>query len=829
MPRLSRGKAAEVLEHVKDYLERHPDAAGTKGADDYNSDKSFGGRYGEINGGLLNRARFLYKDELSLPDLRGKHDNKHRGDKWGHGEMPPAPKAKRGSKTDALEHIKDYLKEHPDAAGSAGAVAYNSDGDFGKAYGEVDAKQINRARHIYKEELGLTDLRSARKEPEAAPAPKARRGNDQEAIRGFLKKNPEATGQGAVDAYNEEFGEKAGEMTLNAFRQARKRYRGELGLPKMTGRAPGSKVRKKTDTVEKFHLKEFFTAYPESHGEKGADAYNSDERFGGKYGEISYWSLDKARARLRSELGLPKAGRKLPELTQAVISFIKQNPEEHVYDIVRTFNEDPELGVKYGEITRSQVNAIRHRHLSGLPRLKGGRHNDKHLDEFLKEYKDAYGDQGVKKYNSDPNFGGMYGTIILNQLKYARSKYKDELGLTDARRGSRTGTKDWKKGSIGGAAEREVGGRIVSETTLLIKDYLKINPHAAGQSGTDAYNSDGDFGKAHGEISKSQLARARNMFKAALGLPDARGSAQLLQTGDKGGRPMAEETVSIKEYLELHPYAVGEKGADDYNKDPEFGEKRGTITKLQLANARLRYRKELKLPDARGRAKQPKAAAKPVGQGKRGRDKSSATVDEVIRAHPDVHDVDEMAKVVEAETGFHYAHNSMKYRMRRCGAEIAYKQRTWGGKPVTPKDGGISWFPRMKSDLITKDILSAAIKKSVSGGSMEDEAADELAGRVLNFFGYGDVIIDNMLTPEDRDMFYMLEDAELLDTSREETTLYDGREWRIHYWFYMKDNILGLAKKVEKHEELPIPELTKEQDEEWAEMMRNRPIGPKPE
>ena len=42
--------------------------------------------------------------------------------------------------------------------------------------------------------------------------------------------------------------------------------------------------------------------------------------------------------------------------------------------------------------------------------------------------------------------------------------------------------------------------------------------------------------------------------------------------------------------------------------------------------------------------------------------------------------------------------------------------------------------------------------------------------------------LDNVLHPEDRDTFYMLEDAGLMETEREETTLYDGREWRIHYW-----------------------------------------------
>ena len=56
------------------------------------------------------------------------------------------------------------------------------------------------------------------------------------------------------------------------------------------------------------------------------------------------------------------------------------------------------------------------------------------------------------------------------------------------------------------------------------------------------------------------------------------------------------------------------------------------------------------------------------------------------------------------------------------------------------------------------------------------------AEHILNFFGYSDRIIDNVLHPEDRDTFYMLEDAGLMETEREETTLYDGREWRIHYW-----------------------------------------------
>ena len=100
---------------------------------------------------------------------------------------------------------------------------------------------------------------------------------------------------------------------------------------------------------------------------------------------------------------------------------------------------------------------------------------------------------------------------------------------------------------------------------------------------------------------------------------------------------------------------------------------------------------------------------------------------------------------------------------------------------------------RSRGETLTVDDLTEAIKNSVEHTGMEDEAAQSMAKHVLNFFGYSDRIIDNVLGPEDRDAFYMLEDSGLLTTEREETTLYDGREWRIHYWLFKKDRIHELA------------------------------------
>lgn len=98
--------------------------------------------------------------------------------------------------------------------------------------------------------------------------------------------------------------------------------------------------------------------------------------------------------------------------------------------------------------------------------------------------------------------------------------------------------------------------------------------------------------------------------------------------------------------------------------------------------------------------------------------------------------------------------------------------------------------------VITIRELSTAIKNSIESSSreMEDEEAYDLAHRVLNFFGYADRIIDNVLEPEDRDAFYMLEDVGILTTEREETTLYDGREWRIHYWLFRRERIDDLIR-----------------------------------
>ena len=98
-------------------------------------------------------------------------------------------------------------------------------------------------------------------------------------------------------------------------------------------------------------------------------------------------------------------------------------------------------------------------------------------------------------------------------------------------------------------------------------------------------------------------------------------------------------------------------------------------------------------------------------------------------------------------------------------------------------------------NIITLGDLSKAIANRVGIG-LEEARRD--AGFIMDIFGFQDRVIDNVLDPEDRQLFYILEEEGMLTTEREETTLYDGREWRTHYWVIRKDIILKYSKGENK-------------------------------
>ena len=87
---------------------------------------------------------------------------------------------------------------------------------------------------------------------------------------------------------------------------------------------------------------------------------------------------------------------------------------------------------------------------------------------------------------------------------------------------------------------------------------------------------------------------------------------------------------------------------------------------------------------------------------------------------------------------------------------------------------------------------------------MDEEWVEQIAEFVMNFFGYEERILDNRLTPKDRDVFYMLEGIGLLKTEMEEATIQKGKIWRIHYWILNTERIQELVAEepdIEKDED----------------------------
>ena len=65
---------------------------------------------------------------------------------------------------------------------------------------------------------------------------------------------------------------------------------------------------------------------------------------------------------------------------------------------------------------------------------------------------------------------------------------------------------------------------------------------------------------------------------------------------------------------------------------------------------------------------------------------------------------------------------------------------------------------------------------------LERKESLKLSHRILNYFGYGGSVNDISLEMDMRGIFYMLEDADLVSSHREETTFYDGKRWTLFFW-----------------------------------------------
>jgi hypothetical protein len=91
--------------------------------------------------------------------------------------------------------------------------------------------------------------------------------------------------------------------------------------------------------------------------------------------------------------------------------------------------------------------------------------------------------------------------------------------------------------------------------------------------------------------------------------------------------------------------------------------------------------------------------------------------------------------------------------------------------------------------------LESALSKALANQKLEKDRITKIAEKIMDLFGYSDQVVDNRLTPEDRDLFYMLEEAGLLTTIEEDVQVEKGKTWRIYYWVLKKDQVQRLAQE----------------------------------
>jgi hypothetical protein len=102
---------------------------------------------------------------------------------------------------------------------------------------------------------------------------------------------------------------------------------------------------------------------------------------------------------------------------------------------------------------------------------------------------------------------------------------------------------------------------------------------------------------------------------------------------------------------------------------------------------------------------------------------------------------------------------------------------------------------RDTDEVVTLKDMRLALHAVLGSKGVSQPDTDKLADYLMNFFGFEDYIIDNVLDAEDRDVFYTLEEEGILRTEREEIYLLKGKMWRIHYWILRKREILALARE----------------------------------
>ncbi len=103
--------------------------------------------------------------------------------------------------------------------------------------------------------------------------------------------------------------------------------------------------------------------------------------------------------------------------------------------------------------------------------------------------------------------------------------------------------------------------------------------------------------------------------------------------------------------------------------------------------------------------------------------------------------------------------------------------------------------------VITPEDLKIAFEKTLGKKGYSEEDINELAELIISLYGFDYAVIDNRLRTNERDVFYKLEEEDLVYTKQEEVTLKKGKVWRLHYWFLNRPKILKLSRGEEETNE----------------------------
>ncbi len=121
--------------------------------------------------------------------------------------------------------------------------------------------------------------------------------------------------------------------------------------------------------------------------------------------------------------------------------------------------------------------------------------------------------------------------------------------------------------------------------------------------------------------------------------------------------------------------------------------------------------------------------------------------------------------------------------------------------------------------VVNMEEVTRALRNTVGKKGMSEDEVQGLAEYLMSFFGFSDTVIDNKLTSNDRDVFYMLEEEGFLTTTQDEVHLRKGKLWRIHYWILKGDQIKRMAAIVDEviKEPDPVEDLYGDIDESvWS-------------